>query len=102
MFDMTVDDLLQVYERLKERYPLVLTNTYALDEGFTIDCPIVVGRAHGQIIELYEYDGLFVMDVVDASHTRGTHWHPNDVESAIGDIKAFMDGKSDYPLSPFA
>ncbi len=102
MFDLTVDDLLQVYEQLKERYPLVLTNTYALDEGFTIDCPIIVGHAHGQIIELYEYDGLFVMDVIDAAHTKGTHWHPNDVESAIDDIKAFMDGKADYPLSPFA
>ena len=102
MFDMTVDDLLQVYDQLKERYPLFLTNTFALDEGYTIDCPIIVGLAHGQIIELYEYDGLFVLDVTDAAHTCGTHWHPNDVGNAIDDIKAFMDGKADYHLSPFA
>ena len=57
MFDITVDDVMAVYEQLKDRYDLVFTTTSALDEGFTIDCPIVVGKAHGQIIELYE-DGV--------------------------------------------
>lgn len=102
MFVMTADDVLQVYEQLKNHYPLRLTTTSALDEGFTIDCPIIVGQAHGQIIELYEYGGDFVLDVMDAAHTMGTHWHPNDVDAAIRDIRAFMDGKSDYVLSPFA
>ena len=35
MFDITVDDVVQVYEQLKDRYDLVLTTTSALDEGFT-------------------------------------------------------------------
>ena len=54
MFDLTVDDVLAVYEQLKDRYALILTTTSALDEGFTVDCPIIVGKAHGQIIELYK------------------------------------------------
>ena len=37
MFDSTVDDVMAVYEQLKDRYDLVLTTTSALDEGFTID-----------------------------------------------------------------
>lgn len=102
MFDLTVDDVLAVYEQLKERYAVKLTDTLSLDDGFTIDCPIVAGQAHGQEIWLYEYDGLFVMDVMDAGHTMGTHWHPNDVEAAVRDIVEFMEGKSDYPLQLFA
>ena len=101
MFDISVDDVVEVYEQLKDRYDLVLTTTSALDEGFTVDCPIVVGKAYGQIIELYEDGGGFVMDVMDAEQTKGTHWHPNDVEGAVDDIVEFMEGKSDYKMYPF-
>ena len=100
MFDLTVDDLRAVYEQLKDRYELVWTNTGALDEGYTIDCPIIVGKAHGQIIELYT-DGMFVMDVMDAAQTKGTHWHPLDVEDAVDDMIEFFEGKGDYKLYPF-
>ena len=101
MFGIAVDDILNVYEQLKDRYDLVLTTTYALDEGFTIDCPIIVGKAHGQIIELYKDDAMFIMDVMDAEQTMGTHWHPFGVEDAVDDIVEFMDGKSDYEMFPF-
>ena len=37
MFGITVDDVVKVYERLKDRFDLVLTTTSALDDGFTID-----------------------------------------------------------------
>ncbi len=93
--------LATVYEQLKDRYDLDLTTTSALDEGFTVDCPIIVGKAHGQIIELYEDGGDFVMDVMDAEQTKGTHWHPNDVESAVNHFVEFMEGKSDYEMYPF-
>lgn len=101
MFDITANDLFAVYEQLKNSYALTLTTTAALDEGFTVDCPIIVGKAHGQIIELYECGGDFVLDVMDAEQTKGTHWHPNDVESAVSDIMEFMEGKRRYKLFPF-
>ena len=101
MFGITVDDVLEVYQQLKDRYDLVMTTTSALDEGFTVDCPILVGKAHGQIIELYEDGGDFVLDVMDAEQTKGTHWHPNDVESAVKHIAEFMEGKADYEMYPF-
>ena len=101
MFGITVDDVIKVFDQLKDRYDLILTTTSALDEGFTIDCPLIVGKAHDQVIELYEYGGDFVLDVMDAEQTKGTHWHPNDVEDATDDIVEFMEGKSDYKLSPF-
>ena len=101
MFDITVDDVLAVYEQLKDRYALVLTTTSALNEGFTIDCPIIVAKAHSQIIELYEDGGEFILDVMDEKQTKGTHWHPNDVDGAIDDIVEFLEGKSDYKMCPF-
>lgn len=101
LFYITIDDVINVYEQLKDRYNLVLTTTTALDEGFTVDCPIIVGKSHSQIIELYEDGGVFVLDIIDAEKTMGTHWHPNDVEGAVKDIVKFMEGKSDYIMSPF-
>ena len=101
MFEISVEDVLAVYTQLKNRYSLVMTTTGALDEGFTVDCPILVGKAHGQIIELYECDGMFILDVMDEARTKGTHWHPNDVENAVFHIAEFMEGKSDYTLTPF-
>ena len=101
MFDITVEDLYAVYNQLKDRYALVLTTTDALNEGFTVDCPIIVGLAHGQKIELYEDGGMFVLDVMDEAQTKGTHWHPLDTEAAIDDIVEFMAGNTDYELTPF-
>ena len=101
MYEITYNDLIAVYDRMKDKYDLVLTTTSALDEGFTIDCAIIVGKAHEQIIELYVCDGDFVLDVMNAAQTKGTHWHPNDIEIAANDIAKFMDGKSDYPMVPF-
>lgn len=99
--DSDNDGLTTVYDHLKDHYDIILTNTAALDEGFTIDCPIIVGKAHGLILELYKDGKLFVMDIMDAERTKGTHWHPNDVETAVEDIVAFMEGKEDYELMPF-
>ena len=98
MFDQ---DVLAVYEMLKGRYNLTLTNSTAVDDGFTIDCPIIVGKAHGLTLWLYSDGDVFVLDVMNEGHTKGTHWHPDDVESAAEDIAEFMDGKSDYHLRRF-
>ena len=101
MFDISAESLHAAYEQLKDKYDLVWTTTAELDEGFTVDCPIIVGKAHSQIIELYEDGGVFVLDVMNEAKTKGTHWHPNDVENAVADITEFMEGKSDYTLFPF-
>ena len=101
MFDITENDVKAVYGLLKNKYELILTNTFALDEGFTADCAILVGKAHGQIIHLHEYGGEFVLDVMDEARSQGTHWHPLDIESAVMDITEFMEGKQDYSLDSF-
>lgn len=100
-FGITSDDVFQVYVRLKDKFSLEMTTTAVLDEGFTVDFPILVGKAHGQIIELYADGGMFILDVMDDAQTKGTHWHPYDIEIAVNDVAEFMSGKSDYDLSPF-
>ena len=101
MSEIITEDLRAVYERIKDRGDLVWTTTAVLEEGFTVDCPIIVGKAHGQIIELYEDGAMFVLDVIDEAHTMGTHWHPYNVDCAVRDILEFMEGKAEYELSPF-
>ncbi|MBQ8415153.1 MAG: hypothetical protein IJX58_07905 [Clostridia bacterium] len=98
MLDFTDNDILLIYHRLKDKYNLLLTLTSLLDDGFTIDCPIIVGKAHGQIIQLYVCDKMFIMDVLNEEQTMCTHWHPYDVDDAVSDITDFMEGRSDYPL----
>ena len=101
MCGITVYDVIKVFDQLKNRYDLILTTTSALEEGFTVDSPIVVGNAHGQTIRLYATEGDFVMNVMDAEQTKGTHWHPIGVDPAVMYIAEFMEGKSDYMLYPF-
>ena len=101
MFDMTENDVVMVYQCLKGEYDLVLTNTSLLDAGFTIDTPIIVGKAHGQEIWLYVCEEIFIIDVMNTDHTAGTHWHPYDIDAAVKDMADFMNGKSDYEMESF-
>jgi hypothetical protein len=102
---ITDNDVLAVYAQLKDKYPVFMTTTGALNEamdaGFSIDCPILVGKANRQILWLYAYEAIFVLDVLDEEQTKGTHWHPNDVKGAVDDIVEFMEGKTDYEMYPF-
>ena len=98
---ITEKELLDVYERLKDQYGIVLTTTSAADDGFTVDCPIMVCRTHGQIMWLYAYEDVFVMDVMDEKKTKGTHWHPDTVEDAVRDMTEFLNGRADYRMYTF-
>ena len=97
----TEAELLAVYEQLKDQYGIVLTTTSAVDDGFTVDFPIIVCEAHGQIMWLYAYEDVFVMDVMDAEKTKGTHWHPPTVEDAVRDMREFLNGRETYRMWAF-
>ena len=101
MFDITENDVKAVYEQLKDRYPLTLTNTLSVDDGFEMDCAILVGKAHGLMLWLYEHGGDFVLDVINEEVTAGTHWHPQTVKQAVADVADFMENKPEYELDRF-
>ena len=98
MFDITENDVKAVYEALKDSYDLTLTNTPSVDDGFEMDCAILVAKAHGRVLWLYEYGGDFVLDVLNPEMTAGTHWHPQTLEQAVVDVTEFMEGKLKYKL----
>lgn len=98
--DMTEKDLFTVYERLKDRYALTMTNTLSAHECFRMDVPILIARAHDRILWLYVDAGEFVSDVMDSACTVGTHWHPMTTDQAVRDVTAFMEGTEEYPMYP--
>ena len=87
-----------VYNQIKDKYPVVLTNTYALDNGkkeFDEDYQIMYGMSTVGKFLLYD-DGLDIVFDVDKADGTYTHWHPIDTEEAIKDVILFMGGTSKY------
>ena len=82
------------YEKLKDQYNLVLTNTFALENGcddFREDFEILCGESSVGKFLIYHDGGLFIFDVDKADGTY-THWHPSDIDEIVEDIRAFMAG----------
>lgn len=98
--DMTEKDLFTVYERLKDRYPMTVTNTLSAHKCFRMDVPILIANAHDRILWLYVDAGEFVFDVMSSDCSMGTHWHPMTTEQALQDVTAFMEGTEEYPMYP--
>lgn len=100
MVDMTETDLFAVYERLKDRYALTMTNTLSAHECFRMDVPLLIAHAHDRILWLYVDAGEFVFDVMDSACTMGTHRHPLNTEQAVYGVTAFMEGTETYTMYP--
>lgn len=83
----------KLYAQLKDAYDLVLTNTFSLENGaedYGEDFAILLGESSAGKFQLYD-EGIIVFDV-DKPDGTYTHWHPLDMEEAIEDIQAFMEG----------
>ena len=91
-------DLKMVYEALKDQYPVMLTNTYSLENGmadFGEDLAILCGESEAGRFQLYD-NGLYIILDVDKPNGTYTHWHPSDIHEAIEDIREFMQGNCKY------
>lgn len=91
-------DLNTVYNQVKDIYPVVLTNTYALENGredYDEDYQILYGISSAGRFLLYD-DGLDIIFDADKADGTYTHWHPLDTEEAIKDVILFMGGISKY------
>lgn len=88
-------DLKAIYAQLKGQYPLVLTETFSLENGekdFGENLEILLGESAAGKFQLYDngLDIVFEVDRPDGSHT---HWHPGNTAEAMADVAAFMEGK---------
>ena len=110
---MRNNDLKFIFEQLKAKYDLLLTNTFALDAGYNIDVPVLCGESKLGKFELYVDDdfqdgyGEFVFSVEFPAPKKrscffpadtGTHWHPQTKEQALEDVIAFMEGTHKFCL----
>ena len=88
---MANNDLEFIYEQLKDKYDLVLTNTSALDARFNAYSKILTGKSLFGTFYLYkQHDPEFVFEV-DLSDGTYAHWHPDSKEEALQDVFDFMD-----------
>lgn len=81
-------DLRYIYNQLKDKYPLTFTSTFALDEGFTEDMPIICGKTGDKTFRLYWDDPDFVFSY--ETPERKNHGHPQDTSEAIALIESFF------------
>lgn len=86
---MNADCLKNIYAQIKEHCSVTLTTTAALNEGFTIDVPVLCGEARGLIWWLYLDDDLFVFSHAVANQDYHNHCHPQSVDEAIQAILKF-------------
>ena len=106
-----MNDIELIYDKVKDKYNLTLTNSFALDEGFTWDVPVNYGESQQGRFWLYAdedvpnpHDIEFVFSVEYEKQTWfrkrlkkcHIHWHPQTIEQAIKDVDDFMLGK--HPL----
>lgn len=90
-------DLKLIYDKLKDKYDLTLTNTFALNDGYTIDVTVIRGSGANGMFDLY-HDGAMLVFSVEYFDKEGndnySHGHPYDWDDAINYIEKFMQGKS--------
>lgn len=94
-----MQDLKFIYDQLKNDYDLVFTTTYALNDGYTIDVPVIRGTGADRRFDLYKEDDLYVFsaEIFEKSpDEKYFHSHPVNTEIAIIWIKEFMSGKNDF------
>ena len=87
-------DTNEVYEKINGRYPVVLTSTYALEDGredWEENFPIVCGESSVGKFFLYD-NGLDIVFDVEKADGSYMHWHPVDTAEAINDAMQFMEG----------
>ena len=110
-----MNDIELIYDKVKDKYNLTLTNSFALNEGFTWDVPVIYGESGQGRFWLYadedvpnphgigfvfsvEYNGYDEQteDGLEKVTMCHTHWHPQTIEQAIKDVDDFMLGKHPF------
>ncbi len=86
-------EIVRIYEKLREKYPIILNSSLAVSSNLEIDFPILCGTSNLGEFEVF-FDG--VSFPFYAMHDNGevfAHWHlqtPNEVEKTV---VGFMEGK---------
>ena len=92
-----ISDVEIIYNSLKNKYDLTLTNTAALNDGYTIDVPVIRGKTEKGRFDLYDDGDTFVFSIEyfdREGDDRYTHGHPMSAYDAMEYIENFMKRKN--------
>ncbi len=98
---MAMNELELIYNLRKIKYDLTLTTTAALDDGYTIDVPVIRGIGSDRRFDLYKEGDMFVFSVVfflKDGKDKYSHGHPYDIDDAVDYIDTFMSGTSMFDI----
>ena len=84
-----------IFGRLKDKYPLEMTNALAVDDGFVEDFPLLYGKCGEQDFWLYDCGGDYVFSYGTTGVSPRDHTHPQNISEAVDLITEFMSGQFD-------
>lgn len=93
-------DLMQVYQQLKDRYNLKLTNAFALNAGFRNDFQVLFGQSPQNKFYLYHDGVIAIFDIENLQGTLADHWHPDNTQEAIQMVIDFMEETCEFDWWP--
>jgi hypothetical protein len=82
-----------IWAQVRPLYPLTLTTTRQVDDGFTIDVPVITGHNGRASFWLYDDGGELVFSAEVPGQAYHDHWHPQRVSEAVEAISAFMTAR---------
>ena len=93
-------DLSCIYQNLKDKYSLVLTNAFSLDAGFLVDCQVLFGQSSHTKFYLYHDGEMAILDIENKEGTLADHWHPDDTQEALQMVVDFMEETCEFDWLP--
>ncbi len=86
-------DILLIYEKLHESYPICVKSSLDVSPNFKTDFPILCGTSNLGEFEVFYDDVSFPFYAMRDNGEVFAHWHlqtPDEVEKTVAD---FMEGK---------
>ena len=86
-------DIIKIYEKLRESYPISVNSSLAVSPNFKTDFPILCGTSNLGKFEVFFDDVSFPFYAMRDNGEVFAHWHlqtPDEVEKTVVD---FMEGK---------
>ena len=93
-------DLILIYQQLKDRYNLKLTNAFSLNAGFREDFQVLFGQSAKNKFYLYHDDVIAIFDIENQAGTLADHWHPDNAQEAMQMVVDFMEDTCEFDWWP--
>lgn len=85
-------DVLKIYEKLHESYPISVNSSLAVSPNFKIDFPILCGTSNLGKFEVFFDDVSFPFYAMHDNGEVFAHWHLQTAQEVEETIANFMEG----------